>query len=102
MTKAKRKPTDRAEPERADPTKPLGPNQFVRLSEGPLYFGLRMTQIDEHIQTGAIPAPITISDLTEKGKASRARGWVGKQILEWQERRLAKPRPVRQHRSAKG
>jgi predicted DNA-binding transcriptional regulator AlpA len=90
-------------PEHTDPTKPLGPNQFVRLSDGPLYFGLRATQIDEHIQLKNIPAPITISDSTEKGKASRARGWLGKQILDWQEKRLVKPRPVRvSRRSQRG
>jgi predicted DNA-binding transcriptional regulator AlpA len=74
---------------------PLGPNQIVRLQDGWKYFGLRGTQIDEHIQQGNIPAPITISDSKEKGKASRARGWLGKQILDWQEKRLAKPRPLR-------
>jgi predicted DNA-binding transcriptional regulator AlpA len=81
--------------ERADPSKPLGPDQFVRLQDGYLYFGVRLTQIDQHIQTGSIPAPVTISDLKEKGKASRARGWFGSQILDWKAKRLAKPRPVR-------
>jgi predicted DNA-binding transcriptional regulator AlpA len=97
-TKAKSKsstPIVRAEPERADPSKPLGPDQFVRLQDGYLYFGVRLTQIDQHIQTGSIPAPVTISDLTEKGKASRARGWFGSQILDWKAKRLAKQRPVR-------
>lgn len=103
MAKATSKPSTTITPtptERANPALPLGPNQFVRLQDGPLYFGLRPTQLDEHVQTGAIPAPVTISDLKEKGKASRARGWFGKQILEWQEKRLSKPRPVRQHRLA--
>lgn len=103
MTQAKSKSTthpERAEPERADPTLPLGPNQIVRLQDGHLYFGLRGTQIDEHIQLGNIPAPITISDSKEKGKASRARGWLGRQILDWQEKRLAKPRPVRVKRQS--
>jgi predicted DNA-binding transcriptional regulator AlpA len=99
MPRAKSKPSttypERAEPERADPTLPLGPNQIVRLQDGFKYFGLRTTQIDEHIHLGNIPAPITISDSKEKGKASRARGWLGKQILGWQETRLAKTRPGR-------
>jgi predicted DNA-binding transcriptional regulator AlpA len=78
-----------------DPTLPLGPNQMVRLSDGWKYFGVRATQIDEHVIRGNIPAPISISDSKEKGKASRARGWLGSQIIAWQQARLAaaKPRP---------
>jgi predicted DNA-binding transcriptional regulator AlpA len=86
---------ERALPERVDPALPLGPNQTVRFQDGHLYFGIRTTQLDHHIQQGNIPVPITISDSKEKGKASRARGWVGSQILDWQKARLAKPRPVR-------
>jgi predicted DNA-binding transcriptional regulator AlpA len=102
-TKAKTStPIERAEPERADPSKPLGPDQFIKLADGYIYFGLKATQIDEHIQLGNIPVPITISDSRQRGKASRKRGWFGSQILEWKQKRLDAPRPVRVPRRSKG
>jgi predicted DNA-binding transcriptional regulator AlpA len=90
MPKAKAKPkTERALPTRRDRLTPLGPNEIVRLQDGHLFFGLRGTQIDEHIQKGDIPPPIKLSD------SGRGRGWLGSQIIAWQNARLATPRPVR-------
>jgi predicted DNA-binding transcriptional regulator AlpA len=93
MPKAKAKPTERKAPERRDRLTPLGPNEIVRLQDGHLFFGLRGTQIDEHIQKGDIPPPIKLSD------SGRGRGWVGSQILDWQKARLQEKRPVRVSRA---
>jgi predicted DNA-binding transcriptional regulator AlpA len=62
----------------------LHPNQIVRFCEGRKYFGLKHTQLDEKIKSGEIPAPMKLSD------SGRARGWTGRQILEWQAERAAK------------
>jgi predicted DNA-binding transcriptional regulator AlpA len=64
----------------------LDPNQIVRMSEGPKYFGYKHTQLPEKIKSGEIPAPFLLSD------TGRAKGWTGRQIIEHQRRLLAKQR----------
>jgi predicted DNA-binding transcriptional regulator AlpA len=64
----------------------LHPNQFVRKSEGPRYFGYAPAQLDNLIDQGVIPQPVA---LNENG---RARGWFGYVILEWQVARKVAPK----------
>jgi hypothetical protein len=78
-------------------TTELNPLQIVRLSDGPLYFGLAPTQLGEKIKSGEIPEP---QYLTATG---RARGWTGAQIIEWhkakdaaQAERAAAAKPARE------
>ena len=61
----------------------LDPRQIVRKGQGPKYFGLRPTALDEAIKAKRIPAPFV---LIEGGHAT---GWLGSQIIEWQAQRLA-------------
>jgi predicted DNA-binding transcriptional regulator AlpA len=72
----------------------LDPNQIVRLSQGPKYFGYKHTQQDEKIKDGTLPPPFPLS---ENG---RARGWLGRQIIEHHRRRLAAA--AKQRRRAEG
>jgi predicted DNA-binding transcriptional regulator AlpA len=60
----------------------LDPHQIVRVAEGRQYFGYGPTQLDEKIKSGEIPAPIPLSD------SGRAKGWLGRQIIKWQEERV--------------
>jgi predicted DNA-binding transcriptional regulator AlpA len=64
----------------------LHPNQFVRKSEGPRYFGYAPAQLDNLIDQGVIPQPVA---LNENG---RARGWFGRVVLEWQAARKVAPK----------
>lgn len=59
----------------------LRPNEIVRRSNGPKYFGYSLTIIDEKIKSGEIPEPMQLGE--------RARGWLGSQIIDWQQKRLA-------------
>ena len=59
------------------------PNHIYRLHEGPRLFGFKRAQIDTLIKQGEIPTPITLTP------GGRAKGWLGKQILDWQAARLA-------------
>ena len=61
----------------------LDPNQIIRLVEGKKYFGYGHTQLDVKIKAGEIPAPVSLSP------SGRARGWLGRQIIEHQRRLLA-------------
>ena len=60
----------------------LDPHQVVRWHEGPKYFGYKLTQQDEKIKLGEIPAPLRLSD------SGKAKGWFGSQIIEHQQRLL--------------
>jgi hypothetical protein len=53
------------------------------MREGPRYFGYRHTQLDEKIRSGEIPAPLSLS------ASGRAKGWLGRQIIEHHRRLLA-------------
>jgi predicted DNA-binding transcriptional regulator AlpA len=70
-------------PKHRDPPPPhaLTPQEVIRKSVSHVYFGLRPTQLDAAIESGKIPTPIKL------GK--RARGFFGKQILDWQAQKLA-------------
>jgi hypothetical protein len=61
----------------------LHPQQIVRKSDGPKYFGLKRSQLEEAIKNHLVPAPFP---LTEGG---RARGWLGQQIIDHQRRLIA-------------
>ena len=61
-------------------TEALHPNQIVRLKEARLYFGYGHSRIAEMIDSGEIPKPIALGE--------RSRGWLGSQIIEWQQQRL--------------
>jgi predicted DNA-binding transcriptional regulator AlpA len=65
-------------------SKELEPNEIVRWSAGPKYFGLKRTALNEKIKSGEIPPPMPLSD------NGRATGWLGRVIIEWQASRLAK------------
>ncbi|MGA2795924.1 MAG: hypothetical protein ABSE69_20940 [Roseiarcus sp.] len=58
----------------------LEPNILIRKCDGHKYFGLKRTQIDEHIKAGNIPAPVSLSD------SGRAKAWFGFQINEYHRR----------------
>jgi predicted DNA-binding transcriptional regulator AlpA len=62
---------------------PLNPNQIVRYHEGYKYFGYRSGHMPEKIKAGEIPAPMSLS------QTGRAKGWLGRQILDWQAQRMA-------------
>ena len=62
---------------------PINPNFFYRQNEGPKYFGLEATALDDAIKAGLIPTPIPVTD------QGRDKGWFGWMILEWQEARAA-------------
>jgi predicted DNA-binding transcriptional regulator AlpA len=55
----------------------------VRWRDGPKFFGFKLTQQQEKIASGEIPPPIALSD------SGRAKGWLGQQIIEHQQKRLA-------------
>jgi len=76
-------------------TRPLFPDQIYRKQEGPAYFGLGPTVIDEKIKTGEIPAPMKLSD------TGYAEGWLGQTIIDWQQSRLVKHRELEQQRAAR-
>jgi hypothetical protein len=67
--------------------RPLHPNEIVRFRDGPKYFGLGMTQINEKIKAGEIEPPMALSD------SGRAKGWTGQQIINHQQRRLLSRKP---------
>jgi hypothetical protein len=76
---------------------PINPDYFYRKFEGPKYFGLAPSALDEAIKVGLIPAPYSPTG----GVGSRALGWHGRVILEHQRQRMesaskaAKPKAVR-------
>jgi predicted DNA-binding transcriptional regulator AlpA len=72
--------------------KGLEPDQLVRWIDGPKYFGLQKSQLDENIRKGLIPAPFPIVE------GGRAKAWTGRQIREHHARRLRAAR--RQRRAA--
>lgn len=63
--------------------RPLVPDHIYRPHEARHFFGYKPTQLDEKIRLGEIPAPIPLSD------TGRAVGWLGRQIIEWQAKRVA-------------
>jgi predicted DNA-binding transcriptional regulator AlpA len=67
----------------AGPAQGLHPRQIVRKTEGPRYFGLGRSQIDEAIKSGKIPRPFPLVD------GGKAQGWTGQQILDHQAKRIA-------------
>lgn len=60
----------------------LGPNEIVRKGDGPKYFGLKPTALDKAIKEKRVPAPFVLTD------GGYARGWLGRQIIEWQAQRI--------------
>jgi predicted DNA-binding transcriptional regulator AlpA len=63
--------------------KGLEPDELVRWQDGPKYFGLQRSQLDDNIRKGLIPAPFSIVE------GGRAKAWTGRQILEHHQRRQA-------------
>jgi predicted DNA-binding transcriptional regulator AlpA len=64
-------------------TTPINPDFVYRVSDGPKYFGFLPTALDQKIKSGEIPEPLFLSD------SGRARGWLGRTILQWQADRAA-------------
>ena len=58
----------------------LHPNQVIRLKEARRYFGYGHSRLAEMIDSGEIPKPVALGE--------RSRGWLGSQIIEWQQQRL--------------
>jgi predicted DNA-binding transcriptional regulator AlpA len=58
------------------------PDQVVRWSEGPRYFGVKKSQLSDAINKGLIPTPFR---LVEGG---RAKGWTRRQIAEHHQSRV--------------
>jgi hypothetical protein len=50
--------------------------RIYRKHEGPKFFGLQSSQLEEKIRSGEIPAPVSLT------KSGRAKGWFGWQIAE--------------------
>jgi predicted DNA-binding transcriptional regulator AlpA len=63
---------------------PIHPQHIYRWIEGPRFFGFGLTVLGEKIAAGEIPAPLPLSD------GGHAKGWLGQQILDWQQERLSK------------
>jgi hypothetical protein len=59
----------------------LNPNHIFRECDGRAIFGYGPTVLKEKIRAGIIPAPKLLAP-----PPSRARGWFGYQINEWQSR----------------
>jgi len=68
----------------ADASVGLSPNQIVRQKDGHKFFGFGPTTLAAKIANGEIPAPVRLG--------VRARGWLGSQIIEWQQARLCDDR----------
>jgi predicted DNA-binding transcriptional regulator AlpA len=63
----------------------INPHVFYRMAEwGEAFFGFAASQLETKIRTGEIPKPVALSD------TGRARGWFGRDILDWQNKRRAK------------
>ena len=58
----------------------LDPDEVVRQCDGLKYFGYKSTQLAEKIKAGEIPAPFALSP------GGRAKGWLGRQIIEHHQR----------------
>lgn len=67
-----------------DPSKPIGPNQLVRMGDGPFVFGLRRSELEAAVERGEIPPPFKLTT------AGRAKAWTGQQIIDWQAERVAR------------
>lgn len=78
MPKAKKKI---ASPPRLDG--PINPDLLYRVTDAIKYFGYRPTQLTEKIKSGDIPPPVKLST------SGHAAGWFGRQIIEWQQQRIA-------------
>ena len=63
------------------PKERLDPNHIFRECDAKSIFGYSPSTLREKIQSGAIPKPVLLSP-----PPSRARGWWGWQINEWQDR----------------
>lgn len=61
----------------------LDPDAIIRRDQGPKYFGLKRTQLDEGIRRGVIPRPFVLIE------GGRATGWTGRQIIEHRRRMIA-------------
>ena len=61
----------------------IDPDQIYRASEGPKYFGLKRTALDDAIKRGEIEPPMWLTD------SGRARGWLGSVIIKHHQKRLA-------------
>lgn len=59
-------------------------NRLIRISDLPLYVGLKRTQIRELIKAGEFPRAIPLSD------SGRAVAWLEADVASWQAQRLAK------------
>jgi hypothetical protein len=79
----RRKPPPPGQPVAMTDTTPVNPNFFYRKYEGPKYFGLAPSALDDAIKAGLIPAPYSPTG----GRGSRALGWHGDVILEHQRKR---------------
>jgi predicted DNA-binding transcriptional regulator AlpA len=78
--KAKRSPNQKPRDGMTD--RPLNPDFFYRMFEGPLFFGVGRSQMNQLIAGGKIPKPIPLTD------GGRAKGWFGSQIIQWKAERL--------------
>jgi hypothetical protein len=75
--------------------KGLEPDELVRWRDGPKYFGLQKSQLNDNIDKGLIPAPFPIVE------GGRAKAWTGRQILEHHKRRQeAQKRALKSKQSA--
>ena len=60
----------------------LHPNELVRKSQGPRFFGLKATQLDDAIEQGLIPRPFPVYE------GSRATAWTGQMIIDHHRARM--------------
>ena len=66
------------------PGRSIDPNAIIRRVDGPKFFGFGLTQLDKKIASGDIPEPVVLSE------GGRARGWLGSQIIEYQQKLFAR------------
>lgn len=62
--------------------------RLIRLTELPLYVGIKRTVIGELIARGEFPKPVPITD------SGRAFAWLESDIIAWQNSRIAKRNSV--------
>jgi predicted DNA-binding transcriptional regulator AlpA len=67
----------------------IAPDHFYRVYEASKFFGYSNSVLHLKIASGEIPAPIALSDAPK----SRARGWYGRVIIRWQQKRESKTAP---------
>lgn len=71
-------------------------NRIFRRRDLTALTGLKQSRLDELIRDGQFPAPIKLTD------GGRATGWLESDLIEWQNRRVAKRDAQTRERGIRG